>query len=71
MKIEFTEKEAEALVNFIHIAVQAKGLPVAADGVFLAQKIQVAVNAEKSAPPPVEIKDNMENIVELPKREEA
>ena len=47
IQIEFSEQEANALIELINLAVKSGGLNVAQAGVVLASKIQSAAQAAK------------------------
>ncbi len=51
MILEITEQEAQALGNIIDEAVKAKGVQVAAAGLFFIQKIQDAIKKESNVIP--------------------
>ena len=55
MNVEFNEKEVAALMQLIHIAVQARGMEVAEAGVILTKKFEAAVREQN---PPKLVKDD-------------
>lgn len=61
IKLEFSENELNAIINFINIGVKTNGLQVAESALFLVKKIQTFIDEHKKE----EIKNNLpkeENI---------
>jgi hypothetical protein len=69
MTLDLSTDEATVLLNFVHIAVQAKGLQVASDAAFLAKKIQAAAAASEALLQNSKADDD--NVVDIPRAKEA